>query len=283
MRTIHRAAIGLGMLVIPASAGGAQEIFGNDFESRNTLAWTSEVPPLEAPTVFRANAIQLKDPHVFGDVGICADLTSSFNSTLAAQVGSDGDGDGFLDLSLLHAFRPLEVAGVGLRFDTGYGDCVSSTSCSWKLEPVPVTGDYSTEATMVCLEPIAGTTRPSYGTIATPAGPCFVSELGDLVLPLFGVDMTFRGTKVAAQFTGDPPTALGTGLLMGFLRMSDADSIVVPASVPIFGGLPLSSAIRGGSGNCATGSDADTGPDSESGWWFYFGFADGEVTTFTGR
>jgi hypothetical protein len=70
------------------------------------------------------------------------------------------------------------------------------------------------------------------------------------------------------------------GIIRGFISEADADSIELPAGLPLVGEQPVSSLFPGGTGNCRTGEgidDRDIGPDSEPGWYFYLNFTAHEV------
>jgi len=67
---------------------------------------------------------------------------------------------------------------------------------------------------------------------------------------------------------GPPPGSIEDGLLFGFLTEAAADTILLPADLPIVGGQPVSVLLPGGTGNCAAGDDRDTF-DGMSGWWLY--------------
>lgn len=137
-------------------------------------------------------------------------------------------------------------------------------------------------ASGTCLEPIVATTTGSHApAIGSPAAPCFWASLGTVAVDLFGASVPLHDAQIGAQFTGDPPTGLASGLSMGFLREADADQILIPGSVPLVGGQPLSSVLPGGTGNCAAHDDRDTW-NAEAGWWVYFNFVASPVT-FVGR
>ena len=102
-------------LVASPSWAGPIAIFSDGFESRNTLAWSAEQPPLATPSVHRLTDLDLRDPHLYVQFIGCFDVTdndfpgapgSSVNAGLATAIASDDDGDGFLDSSSLLAFRP---------------------------------------------------------------------------------------------------------------------------------------------------------------------------------
>jgi hypothetical protein len=263
---------------------GVETVFIGDFESGNTLGWSSRVPPEPAPDVYRAADLDLRDPHVFIDVtGFgCQDFTDvpagggfvpPLNDLLAAAVTADGDGDGLLDASVLLGFRPLDMLAAGERLDRGLGDCtapLAGTVCDWRIPPVPVTTTYDGLAAGDCLAPHPGTTSGYLPAPAAPAAPCFTSAPREVALVLLDIEIELIASQVGAEFLGGPPPAsLESGLLLGFLTEAAANSILLPADLPIVGGQPISVLLPGGAGNCAPGDDRDL-HQGQSGWWFYF-------------
>ena len=77
---------------------------------------------------------------------------------------------------------------------------------------------------------------------------------------------------VRATFVGLPAQGLVNGLLRGFISETDADNTIMPASLPLVGGQPLSALLAGGTNNCAPHSDIDIN-QGVSGWWFYLNFS----------
>ena len=92
-------------------------------------------------------------------------------------------------------------------------------------------------------------------------------------------DVPLTDVQVGSQYVGDPATGLTSGLLLGFLAESVANTLTIPADVPLVGGEPLSSVLPGGSGFCDSSDDRDLGLDGVTmGWWVYFNFEAIEVT-----
>jgi hypothetical protein len=81
-----------------------------------------------------------------------------------------------------------------------------------------------------------------------------------------------------------PATAIDVPMLNGKLAKlkdkpgADADMIVIPPSIPIVGGQPVSRLLPGGTGNCAPHTAKDIGPGSQPGWYFYLNFTAHRVT-----
>jgi hypothetical protein len=277
-----------------ALAQGPEIVFAGDFESGNTLGWSSVVPAEPPPEAYRAADLDLRDPHVFIDTGLgCDDFTDdpilgglapSFNDLLETAITGDDDGDGLLDLSLVFGFRPLDVLAAGERLDRGLGACtepLAGTTCDWLIPPVPVTTAYDGLAAGDCLAPHPGTTSGYLPAPATPAAPCFTSAPREITLVLLETEVELIASQAGAEFLGGPPPAsLENALLLGFLTEATANSILLPPELPIVGGQPISVLLPGGAGNCAAGDDRDL-HQGESGWWFYFAYR-AEPVPFTG-
>lgn len=282
-----------GLLAASLPLAAQTPIHPDDFESGNTFAWdfslgeTSLVPPL----AFRVEDLDLRDPHLFVDVPIagCSDFTDaplpfglgpSFNARIATAIATDGDGDGFLDLSILLLFRPFDQAAAGLRLDTARGSCpppASATSCGLDLSVLPQTSGYSSFEAGVCLETVPDTTSGYSPVIVEPGPPCFTSEnRARLPLELEGIVLPLRDVQAGAALLGDPVTGLGEGLLRGFLTEADANATLLPADLPLIGGEPISILLPGGAGSCAPGDDRDMHLGA-AGWWFYFNDTASEV------
>jgi hypothetical protein len=267
------------LLLLSATAGKAGEdlIFADGFESGNTLAWSSSAgePPLVAADAYRFSDLDLRDPHIFINVGVCLDSTTTFNNQLQTAITTDSDGDGNLDASHLLLFRPFEEPATATRLDFAQAACsapVAGTSCAPVPGRVPQTMSYATSLVGTCVAPVPGTTNATYTPPTLPTAPCFGSAERPVVLELSGMSIPLRGVRVGATIgVGDPPVSLTAGFLMGFLRESDANSILLPPTFPVVGGQPLAILFPGGAGNCAAGDDRDT-HEAVSGWWLYMNF-----------
>lgn len=282
-------------------AGTVPDAISSDgFESGNTLGWDVTVPALESATVFRMSDLDLRDPHVFTSIpGLpvlgCLDFTDngfplglapSFNAQLATAITTDGDGDGFLDLSQLLAFRPLLFFPEARRLDIGGAWCPPPTgevlTCqAWRRPPVPRTTTYSFLDSGTCLGPVAGTTSGYNPAVPAPTAQalCYFSTPRDFVLEVNGVQVTLMDTQSGATWDA-VEGRFSPGLLRGFLTEAAADAALIPAEIPVVGGRPLSSLLRGGTGSCATGDDRDTHL-GQLGWWFYFAF-EADAVAFLG-
>jgi hypothetical protein len=235
-----------------------------------------------APQLFRLGQLQLRDPHVFvpvnvGPISFCGDATDTagvgLNAQIAASLAADSDGNGRYDTSPLLAFSPLRTDGLRARMTTREGDCsvASPLQCTPAAPTTPPRyfQTFNLGSGNYCIEPIAGTTSTWSGGVALPqpGGQCYATTVADLVLSTGAIAIPLFDTKFGAPV----PTigaSTGGGLLRGFLRASDAATIMVPVD-----GTPrsLASLLPGGTGSCqpnvAGGIDTWNG---ESGWWFYF-------------
>jgi len=228
---------------------------------------------------FRFGDLDLRDPHVFVDVLGCRDVTDtallgfSVNGALQARIQTDTDADGLLDLSYVVEFLPLDTAQPTNLIDFGTADCsapLSNTACTEVLVSA-LAGDAMLASSATCAAPLPGTTRPYAPAIASANAPCFVSPVGSVSLDLGGIPVTLQQATLAATFVGAPPASLGNGLLRGFISEADANAIILPGSLPLIGGRPLSAVLPGGTGNCAAHSDKDV-VSGVTGWWFYLNF-----------
>ncbi len=288
----------LSLALAPATSSQADDetagapLFSDGFESGNTLAWDNQVPPLPAPDAFRVIDLDLRDPHVFVDVpGFgCVDFTDdelplglgpSFNDSLQTAIETDGDFDGFLDLSLILGFRPFAETATDLRIDAGCGLCtepLATTVCDWDREvAIPRTTTYDGLTAGTCLEALPGTTSGYTPPVPTTVAPCVVTDVGPVpifILVLDGVPIILDEGRLSGSLVGEPVFRLDNGLARGFLSEAVADTILLPGPT---GDIVLSSLLPGGSGNCAAGDDRDL-LDGTSGWWFYLEQIAEEVT-----
>jgi hypothetical protein len=269
----------------PARAGGAG-IFSDGFESGDVSAWSSATGLPEPVTAYRISDLDLRDPHTFVEAVLCFDVTDdsplpfSFNGSLETLITTDDDGDGFLDLSVLLLFRPLDLAAQDERVDLAGAICTApaaGTVCSQDPLNDPAITTYDSLGAGVCLAPEPGTTSGYDPAVPEPAAPCFVGQPVTVIVDLGGVAVPLEQAQVAATWSGgDPPTAVAGGLLRGFLSEAVADALLLPAKLPIVGGQPLSVLLPGGTGNCAAGDDRDV-LGKDTGWWFYLEFTADQV------
>lgn len=286
MRTAAAALAILALSITPAAAQNAVDWLGVDgFEFASP------------PTAMRFTDLDLRDPHVFLPITlppfptVCFDFTDtpiptttlSFNGNIQSSYNSDSNpADGFLDASSLLWFRPLRQDGRIARVDNGAADCLApapTSGCAPAPTATPSAYSYAAFASGTCLAPVPGTIgAPAYNpAIATPSGACFVTAPRTFVFDNGGTPVTLVDAQIAASFNGAPATALGNGLLRGFLRESDANQIIISDPALPGGSVTLASLLAGGNGSCASRNDKDL-HQGESGWWFYFNFQAAVVT-----
>lgn len=229
---------------------------------------------------FRVVDMDLRDPHVFVNFLGCRDVTDdplvgySVNGELQTNIQTDGDGDGYLDLSMLIEFLPLDQSQSTNLMVQGGAQCTApmgSTQCG-PIAPQQLAGDAALSQASPCLTFLAGTEHPYVPAIASTSAPCFASPQGALTLDIGGIPVTLQDAQLAAAFVGNPAQVLNFGLLRGFLSETDANNTIVPSFIPLVGGQPLSSLLPGGNTNCAAHSDVDF-KDDVRGWWFYLNFS----------
>lgn len=253
------------------------------------LLWFSMTPAAtHATTTFRITDLDLMDAHVYVSIPFfgCSDVTNSvplglspsFNEQIQALIQTDDDMDGYLDVSYVIVFTPLDQMGAGGTLEFGKGTCVApliATACEPDGVTPPTAYVYTNMTGGTCLAPFSGTTYGPYTPdITNPTAPCFVADVGNLDLDLGNFILPLTDVHIAATYVGAPATSLASGLLRGFLSEEDAANIIVDFGS---GPTPFSTALPGGSGNCSTNhSDKDT-VNGVVGWWFYFNFTANEV------
>ncbi|MFW6051398.1 MAG: hypothetical protein ACODAU_09500, partial [Myxococcota bacterium] len=297
----------------------------------------------EEQRVFRMSSLELVDPHVvldktisypFGSCDLCGDITNDPYSTSCAGmdldvpainpelnnlISNDDDGDGYLDLSFMLAFDPLDQtdAGGGMLTVTE-GLCTDPTTC----EPDPdstntSTSSYTTQASGTCLDAISGTTDFTPNSVT---GSCFVSDPTTFTLSLdfdlmgetHTINVVLEEAQVAGEWVDDPATDIATGLIRGFLPMQTADQEDLTVNVDLVGDVNMNlgrDLIPDGGGNhgCdgvsrsfpSGGSDGanahceggdmrdlrDSGSGASytnCGWWFYIDYTAEWVENATG-
>lgn len=276
---------------LPGSAQLAA-VFSDGFESGNTLAWSGSAgePPLVTAEVFRMSDLDLRDPHLYVSPGFgCFDFTdqdlpgfpgTAFNGQVQAAITGDSEPDGLLDASYLLEFRPFDEDADGLRLDLAGGLCTSpmaGTSCAPDPQSVPQTASYDGVGSGSCLAPIAGTLYEPYAPeVVSTSGPCFVSSARRVGFDLNGLVLPLEQLQVAGTWSATPVSGFVNGLMRGFLSEAEAATVLLPATVPIVGGQPITVLLPGGAGNCSSHDDRDL-LNGAPGWWFYFNFPAGAV------
>ncbi len=262
----------LWLVQLPVAAQSLEFVYADGLESDNAA-------------VYRNVQLLLRDPHVFTNVPVfgCLDFTDnpipvanvSFNGTISDMLTMDADNDGMLDLSVLQGLDRFDPDGVGQMVSQLNGSCnapIPSTGCTVLPDDLPAVAATNINAGL-CLQAIDGTTSGYSPPVPIVQDVCFVSSASDTELMLGGITAALQQSQFAYGWAGDQ---LMPGLTRGFLRESDADSILLPEDLPLIGGQPLSSILPGGQGNCAAGDDRDM-LAGELGWWFYTEVTAGQV------
>ncbi len=234
-------------------------------------------------TLIRSSSLKIRDPHFFAPVFppiVCPDFTdtdlagqvnSSINNQINLSLTTDSEPDGFLDSSPLWFFQNALSGPQIRRLDNAAGQCTAplvSTTCAYPTATVADTYSVVSSGPDSCFSPIAGSTGGYTPIVASVAPPCWLGSakaaanlnFNGVTVPLFGVR-----TGGAVGTTEGP---IGRVMMRGFLRETDANAILLPATLPLVGGRPLSVLLKGGAGSCAVGSDKDM-LDGVAGWWFY--------------
>jgi len=259
----------LGIAAPPVRAGQPDAIFADGFEFLS----------------FRFADLDLRDPHVWVDALGCHDFTDStslgfsFNGLLQTSIQTDGDNDGLLDLSYLLRLYPFNESDGA----AGEADFVAA-NCSSPFPPaacaadgsVPVVSMYTSQTLGTCLAPLAGTTGSYTPAIVQSSAPCFWTSPQTVILDVAGIPITLQNAQLGATYVGNPATGLSNGLIAGFISEADADATILPSTLPLVGGLPLSSLFAGGTGSCPAFSDKDV-IGGVTGWQVYFNFTAGKV------
>lgn len=260
--------------------------------------------PVRAQTAFRFSTLTLKDPHTYASVPFlgCRDITdvmplglgSSFNDMLADGITMDQDLDGSLDLNgLIYLVPQHSVVGTaaileGTQWNPEdadgelvfhFGACTppfESPVCEPDIVQPFHRLEYANDPASVCLDVVPGTRNVLYPAPLEPSTPCLVSEPFDMVLHVGAIPVPLLGVQLGARYVDTVPPRLVDGLVRGFLAESSADSVLLPETIAVVGGQPLSSLLPGGSTCCATHDDRDL-LQGVSGWWVYLNFEADEV------
>jgi len=237
-------------------------------------------------TVFRFSDLDLRDPHTFLSLLGCRDFTDttilgmSANSYFQNDIQNDSDDDGVLETNYLLVFRPLDQTGSGTMEVHVESSCTSpmdGTQCDSSSARITYT-TYTTSSSGQCLTALPGTTHPySSPSITYSGSPCFATGTFDLTINLSGIIMILHDVSISGTFNADPATSVVNGFFRGFMYESDANASLLPSSLALIGGKPLSSILAGGSGCCASTSDMDT-YNGKTGWWLYLNFTAPKVT-----
>jgi hypothetical protein len=244
--------------------------------------------------------LELKDPHVFAVLPLfgCRDITNSvpftpgasFNEIIQEDLMTDSDNDGNLDLSPIVVFLDPQSITTGVGSPEGgfeidpddpggeaafhLAQCTApqeASVCRQDLAETVYYTDYTNGISGTCLAPISGTTTPYEPAVVSTQAPCFVSDPFGMRLDFGELTVWLEDAQVSATY--DAPFELLDGIIMGFLTEAVAETTVFDETVPLVGGMPLSSILPGGSGACTAHDDRDVGTDGvTTGWWVYMNF-----------
>lgn len=226
-------------------------------------------------SLFRFSDLDLRDPHIFFNPGFgCLDITTQTNDQIQASVQGDADGDGFLDRSTVVEFLPLDQSLATNLFDSGRANCtapLATTTCG-PINSSAIMGTATLSTTTACLSTVPGSiVQPYNPTVTSSSAPCFASPVGTIILDLGGIPVPLTGAQIGGTFVSNPATNLNNGLMRGFISETDANNTILPMSIPLIGGRPLSSVLAGGTGSCAAHTDKDMF-NGVPGWWFYLNY-----------
>jgi len=232
---------------------------------------------------FRFTSLALRDPHVFVNFLGCRDITDtplvgfSINGSLQTEIQGDSDNDGLYDLSYLQSLKPLDQrhGATGLATLAGAACSTTTPTCVANAPPLAAS-DYVSQMSGRCLGAIAGTVRPYSPAVLAADAPCFATSAANVTLNVAGIPLPLHGARIGATYVGNPASDLVAGLLSGFVAESDADATILPSTLPLVGGQPLSAVLPGGTGNCAAFSDKEV-VGGVSGWQFYLNFTATQV------
>lgn len=217
------------------------------------------------PTAYRVTTMELMDPPTLA--------RNIVNGLIDDNITMDGDDppDGNLDLNIVIVHRPLNQAGAGTDGEVAFPDCtapVDTTACTLpaggQSEPTMLTNS----ASGTCLDVESGTATGGQTVVAT-AAPCFATEAENLTVQLGTITLPLIDAQLGGRYVNDPADALDNGLIKGYLTEETADMTILPDDIIFFGGMPISAVLRD--------ENMDTGPNGETGWWFYLHYTADEA------
>lgn len=234
-----------------------------------------------AQSAMRFTAINLRDPHFYysgQDITDMSTLGMSINGNLiAGGLTMDYDNDGYVDLSYVLLFKPLDPAAMTASLQLVSANCKPTdlTHCTPKGSPAGM-WTIDNKATGTCLDVVAGTTGGFSPAVGAPAGPCFVTEMAsDLTVTLGGISLPLTAAKIGGTYQGTPPNMIMNGLIAGFLTKSKAMTSLLPDYLgPPLAGTPLSDYLQANELDTAQSPT----PSHEDGYWLYLNFTAQPIT-----
>jgi len=236
------------------------------------------------PTAFRMTDLDLRDPHAFASIFGCRDITDGsffgqdfLNPIIQTAIETDEDGDGDFDINYVIVFRPLDQGAASGMLSFVDADCIADdpTTCDMPVEIASEDYMNSAPGGMDCLDTEymgSSVVRGYSPSISTPTAPCFASVPANITVTLSGIDVPLAEAQIGGRYVGAPATTITNGLVRGFLTETAAEGTFLPDDLPFIGGASLAAVLRGGDGNCASGSDMDTHPTLGDGWWLFLNY-----------
>jgi len=240
-------------------------------------------PMMGDAAVFRFASLNVRDPHFWADTIVgCTDVTDEtpidanggvndlFNASINMDLGPDDTPDGFLDLSLVLLFRPLDQAdGAMGDMDFANGQCPAPNG---DCDLLPATMLYPAQYTVSMAGPCENVVASELGGYdpapGTTPGPCFSAGPTNVEIVTSSFTLQLENTEIAGTFQGDPATSLMTGTLRGFLTTAAAEATALPPDLEMdTGAANVAGLLAGHPTSCANGDDTDG-----DGWWFYADF-----------
>lgn len=223
---------------------------------------------------YRVTRARLLDPHLYADplfIG-CTDVTDrapagkkSANEEIAISIDEDGDGDGFLDFSVLFEFSPGEGEhGAGtLRVARGLCAVANPGECQldWRDEPVATAFEEELDDGE-CYSPDASvlSSAPYRSRVSDMEAPCFTGAAVDLPFQFGDTVLTLADARIV----GESGKEVFEGIVVGFVTFAEARDARVKKK-------PLATYLPGGDDVCADHDDTDVA-GGRNGWWFHFEF-----------
>jgi hypothetical protein len=242
--------------------------------------------PAAPPVALRMTELYLRDPHFFlnstsmnpTDITDMAFLGQSVNGNLIPNgMTMDYDGDGFLDVSFMFLFQPLDPNASGGQLRMTDGNCPVATPMKCMAKPkagLDVQGAIENKKTGTCLQAVAGSTGGYTPPVGEPAGPCFSTTTGaDFVMTVGGIAVAVTSGRISGSY--DSSGGVMTGLIEGFVTKAEAMKALLPAYLgPPLAGTPLDMYLK------AQDTDMAQSPNGQNGYWLYLNFV-AKSATFT--
>jgi hypothetical protein len=230
-------------------------------------------------TAYRTITLGIADPHLYTNIGVCIDITSTANDEFRTAIAD-------YSLNFVNLFRPLDTS-IATNPDEFITSAVctagSPDSCTRDIGDAPIATIANNQMTgsATCLSANASHLNASYSVPNAPSVPCFSTDSRTFNIDLGGILITLTDAQIGATYdTGTPPDGLLTGVIIGFLSVAEAQAAVFPADTPLIGGDSLYEHLAHGraSGSaCETAmgtwnvDDSDTNGATE-GFWFHINF-----------